>query len=347
MGLIREYSKKDGSITYHAEIRLRGFPPQRATFRTKTLAKQWIQKTEADIRDGRHVNVAESKKHTVAELIDRFISQWLVKFPERQKKQTALLNWWKQRIGHRTLNQLKPSDIAEARDALTATKSPRGGLLNPSTVNRYLAAFSKVLSVGVKEWGWLEDSPMRKVSKPKEGKARDRYLSYEEKDRLLTACKESSNPHLLPVVSLALLSGMRFTEIVTLTWVDIDLHNRLITLHKTKNGEKRYIPITSSIEEIISSLPSKEGLLFKSNRSHNRKGCVSLRHAFEKALKIAKIEDARFHDLRHSAASYLAMNGATQGELMAVLGHKCPSMTRRYVHYNQKHLAELMERIDL
>jgi integrase len=344
MGLIREYTRRDGSTTYHAEVRLRGFPPQRASFRTKTQAKQWVQKVESDIRDGRHINVVEAKKHTVKDLVERFISQWLPQYPDRLKKQSALLAWWQGRLGHLSLNDLKPAAIAEARDALLSEQSCRGGLRNPSTVNRYLAAFSKALMIAVKEWGWLDDSPMRKVSKPKEGKARDRFLSYEEKDRLLSACKDSSNPHLYAVVSLALLSGMRFTEIVTLTWRDIDLDNKVITLHKTKNGEKRYVSITSTIENLLISLPDRAGLLFKPHRPNNRKGVISVRKAFEKALATAQIEGVRFHDLRHTSASYMAMNGATQGELMAILGHKTPQMTKRYAHYSQGHLRAVLEK---
>ncbi len=96
MGAIREAKKKDGSVTYHAEIRLKGYPPQRESFRTRTLTKKWIQDTESAIRDGRHVRIAEAKKHTVKDLIDRFISQWLSQFPHRVVRQTAYLAWWKE-----------------------------------------------------------------------------------------------------------------------------------------------------------------------------------------------------------------------------------------------------------
>lgn len=210
MGAIREYPREDGTTTYHAEVRLKGYSPQRASFQTKTLAKKWIQDTESSIRDGRHFRTAEAKKQTVKDLIERFISQWLVQFPERVVRQTAYLAWWKDRLGHLLLADLTPTVIAEARDVLLAEKTPRQTIRNPSTVNRYIAAFSRALTIALKEWGWLDDTPMRKVTKPSAGKGRSRLLSVDEKDRLLKTCQESLNPHLYPIVSLALLTGMRF-----------------------------------------------------------------------------------------------------------------------------------------
>jgi integrase len=348
MGSIREYEKEDGSVSYHAEVRLRGHPPQRANFRTRSLAKKWIQDTESAIRDGRHFRTAEAKRHSVKELIDRFIKQWLPKYPKRQAKQTALLTWWKDRIGNVLLSDLTPALIAEARDTLLNEKTSRKSLRNPSTVNRYLAAFSKALTVAVKEWGWLDDSPMRKVSKPSESSGRSRFLSIEEKDKLLAVCKTSSNPYLYPIVSLALVTGMRFGEIIGLTWENIDFNQNLITLELTKNGERRVIPLTQSIKAILNSIQTSDqlkGPLFKSNRYNNKSGNIAIRNAFLKALQLANIKNFRFHDLRHTAASYLAMQGATQGELMAILGHKTPAMTRRYAHYSQDHIRKILEKI--
>jgi integrase len=350
MGTIREYEREDGTITYHAEVRLKGYPPQRESFRTRTLAKKWIQDAESSIRDGRHFRTAEAKKHTVKDLIDRFVTQWLMQFPDKIRitRQTAYLAWWKDRLGHLLLADLTPAILADARDALLAEKTPRGNIRNPSTVNRYIAAFSLTLTIAMKEWGWIDDSPMRKVSKPSEGKGRNRLLSIEEKNRLLQACQSSLNIHLYPIVSLALLTGMRFGEIVNLRWEDIDYIGKTITLEKTKNGERRILPLTPVVEKVFALSRQTDiaaGLVFKPSSPTNRSGLVDIRNAFMKVLKQAEIPDFRFHDLRHAAASYLAMNGATQGELMSILGHKTPTMTRRYVIYSQKHMANLMERM--
>jgi integrase len=347
MGSIREFIKKDGSKSYHAEIRLRGHPVERDNFRTRSAAKKWIQDTESAIRDGRHSKVSEAKRHTVGELIDRFITQWLPKNPKSQTKQTALLLWWKQRLGHLMLVDLTSGVIAEARDALLLETTKRKKLRSPSTVNRYLASLSRALSVAVQEWGWIDDSPMRKVSKPSEAPGRERFLSIEEKDCLLLACKQSSNSNLYPLVSLSILTAMRYSELVNLKWSDVDFNMHTITLRETKNGDRRVIPLTGFVETVLKQCSSyvedAVGLIFKSQRE-NRSGLVSIRSAFQRAMRIAGIKEFRWHDLRHTAASYLAMNGATQGELMAILGHRSPHMTRRYAHFSRKHLTALMER---
>lgn len=345
MGTIREIPKKDGSKSFHAEIRLRGHPVERKTFRTKTLAKKWIQDTESAIRDKRYFKTAEANRHTLSELIDRFILQWLPKYPKQQTKQRALLTFWKQKLGHLLLADLTPFAIAEARDQLLQETTRRKTQRSTSTVNRYLAALSKALSIAITEWGWLDESPISKVSKPKEAPGRDRFLSLEEKERLLLACQASPHPYLYPLVNLSILTAMRYGELINLHWEDIDFHQRKIIL---RHGDTRVIPLTEAAESNFKLCPSyhlnPKGLIFKSQRRSNPHGTASIRRAFENALKAAHISNFRWHDLRHTAASYLAMNGATQGELMAILGHRSPNMTRRYAHYSQEHLRIMLER---
>jgi len=244
---------------------------------------------------------------------------------------------------------LTPAVIAECRDLLLSETTVRKNLRSPSTVNRYLSAFGKALTVAVKEWGWLNSSPMRNVSKPSEGQGRERFLSLFEKDRLLEECRLSRNPNLYPIVALALISGMRFGEITGLQWDNIQFDQKKIVLLRTKNGDTRYVPLTEEAEKILQSLStfgvSGDQLVFQSNRNTKQQGKVSIREAFEHALKRAGIEKFRFHDLRHTAASYMAMAGATQGELMAILGHRSSAMTQRYAHYSQQHLKNVLERV--
>ncbi len=348
MGSIREHMKKSGEKTYHAEVRLKGFPTQRASFRTKSQAKKWVQDTESAIRDGRYSSTAASRRYTVNELIDRFIKQYLSKHPKYFKQKVLLLQRWQTELGNLFLAEVTPSHLADIRDKLLEEMTPKGTKRSPSTANRYLAAFSRVLSFGVKELGWIQENPMQKITKPKESKGRDRFLSQEEIERLLLACKDSSNPNLYQIVSIAILTAMRYGEIVSLQWSDINFDHRFLTIQETKNGSKRVIPLTDKLIEILKLCPSygsePNDFIFTTGKQSTSDKPISIRKSFGNALKKAHIEKFRFHDLRHTAASHLAMTGATQGELMEILGHRTPTMTRRYAHFSQGHIAKLMER---
>ncbi|MGA8165148.1 MAG: site-specific integrase [Waddliaceae bacterium] len=348
MGSIREHLKKSGEKSFHAEIRLKGHPSQRASFRTKSQAKKWIQDTESAIRDGRYNSISASRRYTVRELIDRFITQYLSKHPKYRKQKILLLERWRRELGKLLLVELLPLHLADVRDKLLEEETPRGKKRSSATTNRYLAAFSKVLSFGVKELGWLQENPMQKITKPKERQGRDRFLSQEEIARLLVACKSSSNPNLYSIVSIALLTAMRYGEIINLQWKDVDFNNRFLTLHQTKNGRSRIIPLTNKLIEILKSCPSYDSdpneYLFTSGKKSSSNRPMSIRKSFANALKKANIENFRFHDLRHTAASHLAMQGASQGELMEILGHRTPAMTRRYAHYSQGHIASVLEK---
>ena len=336
-----------GAASYRVKVRLKGFPAQSATFERLTDAKKWAQHTESAIREGRHFKTTEAKRHTLAELIDRYCREVL---PSKKSKidQAQQLGWWKAEIGSFTLADVSPSLLAEYRDKLgreiTIRKKPR----SPASVVRYMAALSHAFTVAVKEWGWLEDSPMRKVTKPRESRGRVRFLSDDERALLLKACKESSNPYLYPVVVLALSTGMRQGEIMGLTWEVVDLNRGRAILHETKNGERRAVAITGHALDLLNALAKvrriDSNLVFpaKETRTQKPQKPIDLRTPWETAMKEARLDDFRFHDLRHSAASYLAMNGASLAEIAEVLGHKTLQMVKRYAHLSEGHTARVV-----
>lgn len=349
MANIEKRISNDGKTSYRVKIRLKGYPIQSATFERVTDAKKWAQHTESAIREGRHFKTTEAKRHTMAELVDRYINNVLPAKPKAIRKQTALLQWWRAEIGSNTLADVTPSMIAECRDKLANGITSHAKLRSPATVNRYLAALSIALTTAVKEWGWLEDSPMRKVTKPKESRGRVRFLSDDERMRLLKICKESSNPYLYVVVVLALSTGMRQGEIMGLTWDVVDLNQGRAILHETKNGERRAVAITGHALELLKELSKvrriDSNLLFpsKENAPQKPQKPMDLRSPWETAVKKAELRDFKFHDLRHSAASYLAMNGASLAEIAEVLGHKTLQMVKRYAHLSEGHTARVVE----
>ena len=349
MASIEKRISGDGKISYRVKVRLTGHPVQTETFERKTDAKKWAQDTESAIRDGRHFKTTEAKRHTLAELIDRYIRDVLPAKPKSIYAQKIQLGWWKAEIGSYALADVSPALIAECRDKLAAGKTKRGTQRNPATVVRYLAALSVCFTHAVKEWGWIDDTPMRKVTKPKESRGRVRYLSDDERVRLLKACKESSNPYLYPVVVLALSTGMRSGEIMGLTWDVVDLNRGRAILHETKNNERRAVAITGHALELLKEMNKvrriDSNLLFpsKENKPHKPQKPIDLRAPWNAALKKVEIQDFKFHDLRHSAASYLAMNGASLAEIAEVLGHKTLQMVKRYAHLSEGHTARVVE----
>lgn len=349
MGSIRVLKKKDGTEVYHAEVRLRGHKPVRENFRTITKAKQWIQSTEAAIRDGRYKGISSAQKHTVSELIERFIRQCIPPHPIYYLKKVQLLNRWKDELGALFLRDLSPSVIADVRDRLLEEFTTKKTKRSPSTVNRYLAIFSKVLSVASKEWEWMDNNPMQKVRKLKESRGRDRCLSFNEKESLLYACKNSSNPYLYHIVSLALLTGMRYGEIVKLRWKDVNFDERHATLHETKNGERRVIPLSDEIIQNFRSCPTYGDdlaeFIFKSRRLLPTKYGISIRKSFATALDQAGIKNFVFHMLRHTAATDLANEGATEGDLQEIFGWKTKKMASVYCHRSLERKRAVLEKL--
>lgn len=258
MAYIQERKTEDGKVHYRVQVRLKGFPTTCATFERKTDAKLWVQQTEAAMREGRHFKTTEAKKHTLADLIDRYIEQILPSKPKNAAATKAHLLWWKKQMGHCLLADLTPALIAEQRDILLKGITFKGSIRSPSTCVRYLSSLSTSISYGRNELGWLEDSPMQKVRKPKEPRGRTRFLDDDERARLLAACKESTNPYLYIVFVIAISTGLRLGELMTLRWEsNIDLFNERIILHETKNGERRVVPLRGHALDLLKIYSSK------------------------------------------------------------------------------------------
>ncbi|MFQ5482895.1 MAG: tyrosine-type recombinase/integrase, partial [Nitrospinaceae bacterium] len=204
MANFEERVLNNGKKVFRVRVRMKGQPVQTATFHRLTDARKWAASIESSIREGRHFKTTEAKRHTLGELVDRYLKDVLpAKSDSMQRDQWTQLHWWKEQIGDQLLADVTPSLIAECRDRLMKEKGPKGKKRSPATANRFLAALSHALTIAMKEWGWLEDSPMRKVQRPKEPRGRVRFLADDERERLLQACQESEESFLYPVVILA------------------------------------------------------------------------------------------------------------------------------------------------
>ncbi|MFH1158884.1 MAG: site-specific integrase [Pseudomonadota bacterium] len=355
MASIEKRQSDKGKITYRVLIRLKGHPTQSATFERLTDAREWERNTESAIKERRHFKSAESKKHTVTDMINRYLKRLETHNPRRYKDVQSSFAWWKKELGHCVLADLTKALITEKIEKMAAQKmilkDGREKPLSPARVNRHIAAFSHACTMAVNDWEWLEQHPMNKISKMKEPRGRVRFLDDDERKRLVNACQQSKCPCLYTVVILALSTGARSNEIMSLTWSAVDLNRKSITLHDTKNKERRVLPLTGHALELMKEHKKVQrmdsDLVFPA--PHNPKKPYIIRTAWDTAVKKAGLEDFRFHDLRHSAASYLAMNGASLAEIAEVLGHKTLSMVKRYAHLSEAHthgvVASMNEKI--
>jgi integrase len=343
MASIEKRVAEDGKcVSYRVKIRLRGFPPESATFERKSDAKAWADRTEAEMKAGRYFGV--SKRHRLSEVLDRYESSALLALKSANTVK-ARLDWWRKRLGDYLLSSVTPDLIAQKRDELRASPKQRGGgQRTAADVNRTLAALSSALSFAVKELGWLERNPMERVSKGAESPGRVRFLSDTELPALLAACKKSPSTDLYLAVVLALTTGGRKSETMGLRWAQIDFKQRTATLGDTKNGAARSLPLSGEVFVLLAERCKVRDLaddrLFPPHRG-SRSPYIDLRDAFLTALKIAKIEDFHWHDLRHTAASYLMMEGTTHLEVAKVLGHSTLTMVLRYTHLSSTRVVQL------
>lgn len=347
MSSIQKRQHANGQITYRARIRVAGMPDKSATFATRSQAKLWAQKMEADIRQGRYFPKQEDKERTVGELVDRYIEKELPKKPKSLTKQRNQLLWWKKQLGAYFLCHLSPSLIAELRDQLLNEITVRGKLRSSSTTNRYLAALSQAFTIAIKEWGWLRENPVLKITRPKEGKARECYLEKDNIVRLLEECQKSKSPYLYAIVVFALATGARRGEILNLKWQDIDFKKCIATFHDTKNGETRSVSLSQTV---INCLRQERGrrVVLSPYVFPNQEGTgpADIRTAWDNIVEKLNLKGVRFHDLRHTAASHLAMNGASTLEIAAILGHKTLAMVKRYSHLSTSSTAHVLNRMN-
>ena len=351
MATISKRVTSKGKAHYRVQVRLKGYPERTETFDTKKEAEDWAKDVESGLKQGRLGIVAPDR--TFAELLDRFEEKSRQALPHVDHGYRGHLQWWRQELGEHFLRHITTAMVREAKQKLLrqpgGTKRRRG----PATVNRYMTTLSTVFTLG-QRLEWIEHNVVRRVEKEDEPKGRVRFLSRPvderscELDRLLTACRESYCADLADLVVLALHTGCRAGELLQLraAYVRLSVGGFTLPAEISKNGEPRFVPLAGEAAEIVerrlAGLSEGSDLLFAGPGGKPR---PFPRDAWEQALEAAQIENFRFHDLRHTHASYLAMLGASSIELKDSLGHKTLAMVARYTHLANSHKSEVAARL--
>ena len=323
-------SKRRGAtgVRWLAQVRCSPYKPVSRMFVDRPAAVAWAEALEASLRSARRAGGVrgDAGRLTVRQLVDEYRVDpsfaGLRSSPDRLDQ----LLWFVARIGNERVVDLGVIRLRQLRSELVASRSP-------ATANRYLAAMRACWNWGILaglvpgDRGWPRRLMLR------EGGPRQRFLSVEELRRLLLVAY-AIDVRLWGVVQLAVLTGLRQGELLRLRVGDLDLARRSLVVLVSKTDRPRAVhlpgPALSVAQVLVGDRPAGAPLLALEDGSPWRPG--QLVHAWKRARAAAGLGGFRFHDLRHTAASWLAQNGASLVEVGAVLGHRSPAVTARYAH---------------
>ncbi|MFT4254542.1 MAG: tyrosine-type recombinase/integrase [Caulobacter sp.] len=216
--------------------------------------------------------------------------------------------------------------------------------LAPATVEKIRVIFGRSFVLGA-SWDvpGTEKNPTRGIPRKPLNNARERFLTVEEAARLRSAVAESYNTQLKHIVGLLLLTGARVRELLTARWEHVDLDRKAWLIPMSKTGKSRYVPLPTAAVAIIEGLPRFKGCPWLIPNPETLKPFVSIRHAWLRAIRVARLPGLRIHDLRHSAASFMINSGVDLFTVGKVLGHACYQSTQRYSHLANDTLLKAVE----
>jgi len=261
---------------------------------------------------------------------DEFLELYSKQNKQSWKRDALSLKNLKRYFQGETLQEIGPEQVERFKaqrktDTVERFKATKKTPISPATINRELACLKTLFNKAV-EWGRIEKNTLRAVKKFKENNARERILDAGEARRLL----EYAAPGIRPVLIVALNTGMRRNEILSLRWVNVDFVKGYIFIEDSKSGKSRKIPMNAAVFEALHDLPKKFEYVFfnEETKSHVK----DIKTGFKAACRRAEIKGLRLHDLRHTAASKMIEVGADLVTVSKILGHSSIQMTMRYAH---------------
>ena len=317
------YKASDGSITRESTGE-----------KSREEAEYFLVNRRKQVREGEIIETRKRKNNKFAELAKDYL-EWA----ERQKSfrdKRLLVKQLVDRFGTLKVRELNTKMIQKWQ-----SEQLKGNM--PATVNRKLTVLKHMIKTGA-DWEMASEDTLKRVYKVKQLKeenTRLRFLNIEDCQTLIDCCAE----HLKPIVTVALHTGMRLSEILNLKWSQVDIKHEFILLDITKNGERREIPIDNTLTMMFNNMlrgfESKYVFAGKDGDPYK-----SVKRSFSTALKKAGIIDFRFHDLRHTFASHLVMAGVDLTSVKELLGHKSLAMTTRYAHLSPSHKRKAVNTLD-
>ena len=322
MGTIRKRGNR-----YQAQIRRKDYGAIGKSFGTKKDAEKWMRQTEAQLERG-EISIEAPSPYRLGMLMRRYRDEVTAHKKGHITEARRIERLLRDPISKQRLSDLTSAVIANFRD-----RRMQDGI---RAAQYDLILIRHAIDIGRREWGIkLPYNPVNDVRIPNGIRRRERRLEAGEWDALQKASEVCVNPLTWPAVQFAVATAMRRSEILKLSWQDIDLKNRLALLHNTKNGNARSVPLSDSAIAIIDTLPQNTPHLFPVSDD-------ALRQSWERLVKRAEIKNLRFHDLRHEAISRFFEAGLSIPEVAMISGHKDYRVLFRYTHLRP---ADLVRKI--
>jgi integrase len=300
------------------------------------IAVAMLTDRRKDIQDGHEPEMKRISNHSFKELAMEYIA-WAERqrgFRQKQSIVRQLVNVFGQyslrAFTSRLLEQYQTERMQKGNKA--------------ATINRHIATIKHMFTKAV-EWDMVAEGALKRIRKAKlleESNRRLKYLCKEDCQALVDNCDK----HIKPIVTIALYTGMRKSEILQLKWDNVDLKHGFILLELTKNGERREIPINARVREALTGITRRLDVPYVFYDPITGKPYEDIKRSFTSACRRAGINDFRFHDLRHTFASQLVMAGVDLTTVKELLGHKTLTMTLRYAHLAPSHKVKAVDLLD-
>lgn len=320
--------RKRGPAQWQAQVRRDGFPPQSKTFETRKDADAWARMIEREMDTGAWRPRSDAEITTLREALERYAREETSRKKGEIQETKRIRVWMRHPLAKIALANIRGVDLARHRDERRAAGAA------DATIRIEIMLLSAVFEKARKDWGMIVPNPVRTISLPASSRRRERRLEDGEEARLLDAL-DAAMPRTpaRALAAFAIETAMRQGELLGLTWNDIDLRRRIAHLDDTKSGDPRDVPLSTRAVEILSSLPRRidNGKVFDVSQDRVMRG-------FRVACQRAGIDDLKFHDLRHEAASRLAEKLSAH-ELCKMCGWRTMQMSLRYYHPRAEDLA--------
>ncbi len=302
---------------WQAQVRIKGQGSISKSFHSRKDAQIWATNQEALMLSGKWKKKDYSTLR-LSDLMKKYLQEVTPKKKGRGPEERRLKRLLRETdFMNNLLQEVDPPVIAEYRD-----RRLKDGV---RACQYDLVLIRHAWNIARLEWGWnIETNPVEQIKLPKNNPPRERRLRTGEYDLLKINAMKTRVWYLWPIIEIAIETGMRRGEILSIEWINIDFERARVLLPMTKNGRSRWVPLSKKAILILGQVTRTVDLVFPISE-------VAVRQAWERLRKRSGLMDLNFHDLRHEAISRMFEKGLNVPEVASISGHRTASQLFRYV----------------